>query len=242
MGTLALLGPTVGSTFTSITASLDGSTPPTATPTPTPEPITVDTLVAQAQPVIAQAESLLGMSLADMHSLLGGEYAVAVFPGPGPLMGEALYLKTSDPNRIIDTVEHVTKLVLLDPQTGKQLIDVQRTTVSGTPVALLSIYGYTDRLALGVVGDKVLFLTSESALPQVIAAAQKPDSSAPALTWRDTFGAGQSALVYADPRTIDLYLTRVARNPPLPVKLAAGSLEVGANGLFTLHVTLMTGE
>lgn len=241
---LALLGPTISNIFDNIVAGL-GPTDATPTPTPSPTPapaLTVDALIAQAQPAIQQIESLMGMSLTQLYSLTNGEYALAVFPGPGPTLGAALYLDSSDPQQLLDTIDHLSKLFLSDPTTGAQVVTIEHKTIAGVDVALLGEASASDRPALGIVHDHVLFVTLESSAPAVIAAAQANASTMPALTWRDTFGAGQEALLYLDPRTVDLYTTRQTRNPPLPLTATAGALDARADGLFVLRLALVTGS
>ncbi|MCC6802851.1 MAG: DUF3352 domain-containing protein [Anaerolineae bacterium] len=236
---LAYLGPSIGSVYTSIVASLDGSIPPTPTPTPTPTPappLTADALVAQVQPFIAQVESLMGMSLDELYGLVGGEYAVAVFPGAGPTIGAALYLSSPDPQRLLDTIDHVSELILTDPVNHTPLVAVEHMLVSGVNVTLLGVPG-ADRPALGIVNGNVLFVTMESMVSKVIASAASQTLPTPALDWRAAFGDAQEALFYLDPRTIDLYLMGRQRFPPLPLITVAGSLDARADGLFVLNLT-----
>jgi hypothetical protein len=239
---LALTGPSIGSVFTSISMSLPGEAPPatpTPTPTPTPKPPpTAADLLAQIQPTVAQIESLMGMSLSELYSLTNGEYALAVFPGAGPTVGAALYLQSGNPQRLIDTLDRVSQLILTDPAAGTPLIGVEHQTVSGVDVALLGIPGAGDRPAVGILGDGVLFVTMESMLSKVIGVSAQP-STTPAQNWRDSFGTAQEALFYADLRTIDLYATRQQRIPPLPVSALAGSLDLRDDGLFVLNLSLM---
>ncbi len=241
---LALLGPVIGSVFDSIVAGLgpvDATPTPTPTPTPAP-PMTVDALMAQVQPGIRQIESLMGMSLAQLNDLINGEYAVAVFPGPGPTLGAALYLQSSDPQHLIDTIDRVSKLFLTDPATGAQVVTVQHQTISGVDVALLGEAGVSDRPALGIVNENVLFITLESSAAKVIDAAQAAVSAPPALIWASAFGEAQEALLYLDPRTLDLYTLRQQRNPPLPLTALAGSFDLRDNGLFVLRLALLTSS
>jgi hypothetical protein len=238
---LAYLGPSIGNTFDSIVMSLEGGTPPpTPTPTPTPTPVpppTADDVLAQLQPIVAQIESTMGMSLDELYSLTNGEYAVAVFPGAGPTIGAALYLQSSDPQRLIDTIDHVSELILIDPAAGTPLVGVEHQTVSGIDVALLGVPGAGDRPAVGIIGGDVLFVTMESALSKVISASTQP-STTPALNWRDSFGTAQEALVYADLPTIDLYATRQQRVPALPFGALAGTFDMRDDGLFVLNLSL----
>jgi len=246
VGALAYLGPTIGSTFDSIVANLDtGELLPTPTPTPSPTPappLTADALMAQAQPILAQAQSTMGLSLDQLYSLIDGEYAVAVFPGVGPTLGEALYLQSSDPQKIIDTLDHVSKLILTNPANDTQLITLTHSTVDGLDVVLIDGTGLTDRPALGIVNKNVLFLTTESIVSKVIASAKNQSPATPALKWRDKFGDAQEALLYLDPQTVDVYNLRTVRNPPLPISALAGSLDVRDNGLFVLHLTATIGS
>ena len=184
----------------------------------------------------------MGMSLDEFYGLIDGEYAVAVFPGAGPTIGAALYLQSSDPQRLIDTLDHVSSLILTNPSTGAQLVTPTQTTIDGVDLTLLAVPNLAEPLALGVLDDHVLFLTLESLAPKVIDAAAARDQSAPALQWRDAFGRGQEALFYADLRTVDLYNLRVQRVPPLPIEAVAGSFDVADNGLFLLHLTATTGN
>ncbi len=237
---LVYLGPTVSNVFTNIVASLDGTPPPTPTPTPTPTPappLTADAIIAQVQPIIAQAESLMGMSLDELYGLVGGEYAVAVFPGAGPTIGAALYLYSPDPQRILDTLDHVSGLILTDPANGTPLVAVEHQTIDGVDVSLIGTPGAGERPALGLINDNVLFVTMETSVPKVIASASQTAPS-PALEWRAAFGDGQEALLYLDPRTIDLYSLGRQRVPPLPVTAVAGSLDARADGLFVLNLTV----
>jgi hypothetical protein len=241
---LAYLGPVVGSTFNSVVASLETGdilTPrptPSPTPTPTPLPVSVESLIAQAQPAIQQIESFMGMSLEQLYALTDGEYALAVFPGPGPTLGAALYLQSNDPQKLIDTVDRVSKVFLTDPATGARVINVEHQTVDGIDVALLGDAGAGDRPALGVVNPDVLFLTNESSISTVISAAKASASTTPALAWRDSFGDSQEALLYLEPRTLDLYMLRQQRQPPLPATALAGSFDARANGLFVLRLAV----
>ena len=243
---LTYLGPTIGSTFNSIVVSLDtGEVLPTPTPTPSPTPappLTADALMAQMQPILAQAQSTMGLSLDQLYSLIDGEYAIAVFPGLGPTLGEALYLQSSDPQKIIDTLDHVSKLILTDPTAGTQLITLSHSTVDGVNVVLIDGTGMSDRPALGILDNNVLFLTTESAVSKVIEAAKTQSPAPPALNFRDSFGDSQEALLYLDPRTIDLYSLRAVRNPLLPISALAGSFDVRDNGLFVLHLTATIGS
>lgn len=240
---LALLGPAVGSVFTSVVASLDGSIPPTATPTPTPTPappLTADAIIAQVQPIIAQAESMMGMSLDELYGLIGGEYAVAVFPGAGPTIGVALYLDSPDPQRLLDTIDHVSELVVTDPNAYTPLVAIEHITIDGVDVSLLGTPG-VDRPALGILDGHVLFVTMESMVTQVIAGASNQAPS-PALDWRAAFGDAREALLFLDPRTIDLYAMGRQRIPPLPLTAVVASLDARADGLFVLNLTATLSE
>jgi hypothetical protein len=146
-------------------------------------------------------------------------------------------LQSSDPQRLIDTLDHVSTLILIDPTAGTPLIGVEHQTISGVDVALLGVPGAGERPAIGILGGNTLFVTMESAVAKVISASTQP-STTPALNWRDAFGEGQEALLYADIRTIDLYSTRQERVPPLPVSTVAGSLDMRDDGLFVLRLAL----
>ncbi len=215
-----------------------GTLEPTPSPTPSPVPITADTLVAQVQPLIDQAASLSGLSLDQLYHLIDGEYTLAVFPGTGPTVGAALYLQSSNPQQIIDALDHASKLVLVNPINGQQLITVDHSTVSGTPITFISEPSLAGRFALGIIDKNVLFVTQESTLQQVLGAAKKQTPASPAIKWVGAFGSGQDALFYADPRTIDLYNLREQRTPPLPMTAVSGSVDVQRNGLFLLHVLI----
>lgn len=242
---LTLLGPTVGNVFTNIVSSLDATPPPTPTPTPTPTPsppLTADAIIAQAQPFIAQAESLMGMSLDELYSLIGGEYAIAVFPGAGPTISAALYLRSSDPQRLLDTLDHVSSLILTDPTNSTPLVAVEHKNIDGIDVALLGAPGAGDRPALGILNEDVLFLTMESAVTKVIASAGSQNPPTPALDWRAAFGEAQEALLYVNPRTIDLYAMGRQRIPPLPLTAIAASFDMRADGLFVLSLTMTLSD
>jgi hypothetical protein len=185
----------------------------------------------------------MGMSLEELYSLTSGEYAVAVFPGVGPTIGAALYLHSSDPQRLIDTIDHVSELILIDPTNGTPLVAIEHQSIGGVDVALLGVPGAGDRPALGVLGDSVLFLTLETMVSKVIASASGQTSESPALDWRDTFGDAQEALLYVDPRTVDLYVMGRQRIPPLPITDIAGSFDARADGLFVLRLAAtLSGE
>ncbi|MCZ2096156.1 MAG: DUF3352 domain-containing protein, partial [Anaerolineae bacterium] len=203
--------------YTSIVASLDGSIPPTPTPTPTPTPappLAADALIAQIQPIIAQAESLMGMSLDELYGLIGGEYAVAVFPGAGPTIGAALYLYSPDPQRLLDIIDHVSELILTDPVNHTPLVAVGHVSVGGVDVTLLGAPG-ADRPALGIVNGNVLFVTMESMVSRVIASAASQTPPTPALDGAPP--SRRSGRALSRPRTIDLYVVGGQRFPPLPL-------------------------
>ncbi len=242
---LTYLGPAIGSIFTNIATDLQsGALLPTPTPTPSPTPappLTADGIIAQVQPILAQAQSTMGLSLDQLYSLIDDEYAIAVFPGVGPTVGEALYLQSSDPQKIIDTLDHVSKLILTDPTVGTQLLTLSHSTVEGVDVVTVDGAGTSDRPALGILPNNVLFVTMESTVSKVIESANNQSPAAPALNWRNSFGDAQEALLYLDPQTLDLYATRTVRNPPLPLTAVAASFDVQANGLFVLHLIATTG-
>ncbi len=172
-GAVSLLLPSPGTPFTF------GATPvPTTTPIPNP----AQALMAQVQPMITQAELLAGLSLDDLYRLIDGEYLFAVFPGDDGSTGAALWINSSDPARVIDALETASKLVLTDPS-GTQLVNVERTTVSGIPVAFVSLPGGGERLALGA-SDTTLFFTSESLVQKVINAPAQSNARAWASAFR----------------------------------------------------------
>ncbi len=242
----AYLGISTAQYFTVIESRNSLGTPdptPTPTPSPTPPPPpTADALIAQVQPIITQVTSLLGLSLDELYSLTNGEYAIAVFPGAGPTIGAALYLQSSDPQRLIDALDHVSTLILSDPTTGTPLVGIEHQSISGVDVALLGVPGVGERPAVGILNGNVLFVTMESTVSKVIASAQSQTPATPALNWRDAFGAGQDALLYLDPRMVDLYTLRQQRIPPLPATAIAGSLDMRDNGLFVLRLTATVGN
>ncbi|HVU10563.1 MAG TPA: DUF3352 domain-containing protein [Phototrophicaceae bacterium] len=232
---VALSGTPITSEFHALVGGAETTLP--ATPSPA-APITADALVTQFQPLITQVTSLSGLPLDQFYSLIDGEYAVAVFPGAGPIVGAALYLQSSDPQQIIDALDHASHLILINPVSGQQLMNVDHGTVSGTPITYISVPNIADRFALGVIDKNVLFVTQESTLQPVLDAAQKQTPTSPAVSAISAFDAGQEALFYADPRTIDLYNLREQRTPPLPMTAVAGSVDVQGNGLFLLHLTV----
>ena len=206
---------------------------PTATPPPPPDP--AQALIAQVQPIITQVESLAGLSLDDLYGLIDGEYLFAVFPGDDGSTGAALWIDSSDPARVIDALETASKLVLTDPS-GTQLVDVERTTVSGVPVAFVSLPGGVERLAIGA-NDTALFFTSERFVQQVIDAPAQSDARA----WASAFEAGQNAALYLDPHVLDAAVLQQVRDPALPLTEIDGGLSISSDGVFKLHFTGIVG-
>ena len=236
---IGVFAPVRGEVSASVTASLPGAVltpPPTPTPTPTPEPLTAADLIAQVQPIITQAESLAGLSLADLYSLIDGEYAVALFPNGDSGIGEALYLRSSDPQRIIDALDRVSKLILINPD-GERLVNIERSTTNGVEVALITPPGMSDRLALALLGDGVLVATTESLLPHVLQAAQSDNAAA----WLPAFSGAQQGAFSLDVRTLDFYALQIHRDPPLPLTTISGTLDVRDDGALVLHLSGVRG-
>ncbi len=220
-----LLVPVRGESFGTI---VDATPPPT--PTSPPVPSAAD-LIAQVQPILAQGESLAGLSLDDLYRLIDGEYLFAVFPADDGSTGAALWISSSDPTRVVDAVERASKLVLTDPS-GTQLVNVERTTVSGVPVAYVSLPGGGDRLALGS-NDTTLFITTEPFVQQVIAAPAQSNARA----WAAAFENAQNAALYVAPRALDAIAIQPPRDPALPLTEIDGGLSISSDGVFSLHIT-----
>ncbi len=226
-GAVGLLLPSPGTPFTFEA---------TPVPTPTPLPSPVQTLMAQWQPILVQAELMAGLSLDDLYALIDGEYLIAAFPADNGATGAALWIKSSDPARLIDAVERASKLVLTDPN-GTQLVNVERTTVSGVPVAYVSVPGTSERLALGAAND-ALFVTLESLVQQVIDAPAQSNDRA----WLSAFGSQQNAALYVDPRALDAAVLQQQRDPALPLAQIDGGLNISGDGIFSLHITGIRGN
>ncbi len=207
---------------------------PTATPAPPPDPVQV--LMAQVQPILAQGESLAGLSLEDLYGLINGEYLFTVFPSSDGGTGAALWISSSDPTQVIDALERASKLVLTDPS-GTQLVNVERVAVSGIPVAFVSLPGGGERLAIGAT-NQALFFTGESFVQKVILAPAQSNARA----WASAFETGQNAALYVAPRALDAAALQPPRNPALPLTQIDGGLTISSDGVFKLHFTGTTAN
>lgn len=207
-----------------------------ATPIPVPEVVTVETILAELEPTIRQAESTMGLSRDELYSLINGEYTFAAFPNGELRIGMALYLQSADPQRLIDTLDRVSHLLLTNPDPVEQLFTLEQATIGNTTVTLIGSPNLSERLVLGILNANVLFVTLESSAQRIIDAANDAALSS-ASTWRDQFGAGQEAFFYAETNTIQNALTALVGNTPPPFTSLSGTLDVRENGLFVLRVS-----
>ncbi|MEP7290441.1 MAG: DUF3352 domain-containing protein [Chloroflexota bacterium] len=207
--------------------------PPTSTPMPG---FTVEALLEQVKPLIRQAESTLGISVDELYPLISGEYAAAVFPNEDAPDAVALYLQSSNPQRLLDALDNASRLILTNPSPVEQLMTLESRPLAGMEVTMVSAPGMDERLALGVLNNSVLFVTTESAAKRVIEAANDPTTPSPSFNLLGHFGEGQEALFYANPRQIDSYPLDETITPLLPLNLLLGALDVRENGLFVLHL------
>jgi hypothetical protein len=221
-----------------IVSGLEGTPAPTPTPTPVPELVTVDTILAELEPVVRQAESTMGLSRNELYALINGEYALAAFPN-GANVGVALYLQSADPQRLIDTLDHVSHLLLTNPDPVEQLFTLEQTTISSTEVILVSSPNLSERLALGILNGNVLFITPESSAQHVTEAASDTTPS-PATPLRDQFGSGQEAFFFADLPALQAAFSALVgegESTPPPLSSVSGALDMRENGLFVLRIS-----
>lgn len=202
---------------------------PDAVPAATTTPITVESIIAQVQPVIRQAESTLGISLGELYRLLNGEYALAAFPNIDQQAAWALYIQSSDPQRVIAALETASRLILTSPSPPVQWFTLESANVGGVDVAFISGQGLDEKLAFGVLNNNTLFITPESALQTVLlAATSDTTASTPILDAQADIAGEQEAFFYAESM--------------FALGNAWGSLDVRENGLFALHLSAALGE
>ena len=215
---LALLGPAIGSVFDNIIFQLENPGVPTPTPTPTPTPLpppTADDLIAQAQPIIQQVEAALGISLEEVYTLINGEFAIAVFPSAVPptntgfgtvaTPGFALYMQTSDAERLLQVIDKSTEslsLLMGSPFSAAPAIQFESDIVNGVEVTLVGTEGGVTRAVYGILDGDILFLTIEDYLETVLSAASDDTPITQTRAWHndvyDGFGTGQEALFFMD--------------------------------------------
>ena len=188
----------------------------------------VESIIEQVHPVIRQAESTLGISLDELSAVLNGEYALAAFPNADQTPTAALYLQSSDPQRVIAALENASRMILTNPSPPEQWFTVERANVSGVDVAFISGQGLSERMALGILEGNVLLVTPESALQHVLLAATSDmTASTPILDAHGEIGEGQEVFFYAD-------LLRVGASS---FSSLWGTFDVRENGVFAVHLT-----
>ena len=256
VGYLALIGPAIGNIFDEIVSGLQNPGVPTPTPTPTPTPLpppTADDLIAQAQPIIQQAESMLGISLEELYSLINGELAIALFPSNAPLStsdigalvtpGFALYLQTSDTERLLEVIDKSTEsfsLLMNSPFSTAPAIQFEIETIDGVEVTYVGVEDGFIRAAYGILDGDILFVTIEPYLETVLDAAGDDTSITQTRAWHndvyESFGTGQEALLFLD---ISKYLSitwspyNTATPPDIGQLLI--TTDFADNGVFLLH-------
>jgi hypothetical protein len=171
----------VSGTFAPIVSALQDQAAPTPTPTPTPTPVpppTTDELVSQAQPFIEQVETVLGMSLPDLYSLVSGEYAFAIFPSGEAAQptqpGYAFWLQTTDAESLLGLEDPLQ--LLLGLSSGGTAVQTETAVIGEVEVNFLGIPNAADRLVYGILPENILFITTESSLSTVLAAASDETS------------------------------------------------------------------
>jgi hypothetical protein len=250
VGVLALLGPTIGNIFEDIVFTLENPGVPTPTPPPTatpPPPLTVDSIIAQAQPVIQQAEAILGITLDDLYTLLAGEYAFALFSTPDPntnYLGGAFWFQTPDPARLGAVVDKAMALFVAQVTTGSvPALSQSVEMVNGVEV---TIWRYPQNLigfAYGALSDTIFFLTLESSLDQVLAASRGDGVLPQTPAWPgaivEGYGQGVDLLLYADMVTIVQKSNPFGpAQPARQINTLVSMLDIRENGLFRLQFTL----
>jgi hypothetical protein len=249
VGYLTLIGPVIGEVFDSIVFQLENPGAPTPTPTPTPTPLpppTADDLIAQAQPIIQQAEATLGISLEELYSLISGEFALAVFPtdlsptaGFGSLdpRGFAFYLHTSDAERLIEVIEQSNDALSL-------LLNgsVQSTTetINGVEVTFIGMEQGVTRVAYGVLSGDILFFTLDGYHETVLNAANDDLSITQTHGWHsdvyESFGTGQEALFFSDiSKYVSMTWSPYNTSTPPNIGQLILTADFADDGVFLLH-------
>jgi hypothetical protein len=244
VGGLALLGPAIGNTFSTIVNQLQatGTPPPTPTPVPTASP---SSIVQQAQPLLQQVATVFGVSVDQLFQDLSGEYAVALFPAPGdnllhiPGASGAIWIQSDDAAGLVGLVN--TGLGNVGTLSSRSHFTSHHTTVNGVDVTFWADTTGSDLLSVGQLDDHVMFVAPAQAA-QVVTAVHG-NGVAQSANWPGTvvsdLGSGGEALLYLDPGA--LAQTRGAHNTPgqglgIFQNIVAG-LDLRDNGLFVLRMT-----
>lgn len=237
-GIAVLTQPVMGETFSSVINTLDANAA-TPTPMPTPEAMTAETMLTDVEPALRQIESTMGMTLADLYPLINGEYAFVQFPN-GEGTGQALYLQSANPQRLIETLERVSHLVLANPDPVEQIFTLEQTTIATTAVTMVSSPYLSEPLVIGILPENVLFVTPESSAPHVLDAATAAVPS-PLAAMRDADGTAQEAFFVLSGNELQtLSAIIIGSGVPAPFSSLSGTLDARENGLFVLHLSAVT--
>lgn len=237
--------PATMSTFSNIISSLQDPNAPTPTPTPTPTPVpppTADELVSQAQPFIAQVETVLGMSLQDLYSLINGEYAFAIFPaGETVQPGYAFWMQSPDPERLLELRDQLQLFLGL----SGGAVQTETVVIGEVEVNFVRLPNTTNRLAYGVLRANILFFTTESSLSVVLDAAADETSitqsgAFPGAAYA-SFGTGQDAMLYADLSGYAALMNAPADSAPQIGRMIV-SLDVAADGVVQARAVLTPAQ
>lgn len=238
-----ILGPQIETGFDNIVEALEN--PNAATPTPAPTP-SVDEMLAQTEPTVAEIEAALGMSLPELVDLLDGEYAFALFSGlEEPLLGTdtqgytgALWLQTDDPQAVIDLLDRVMQQAVVPTLVGTSQRMMDRDeTYNNRDVTIWIEKDEGDLIAYGILSDDVVFITVGESAPLVIQAALGDGVLSQHPLWPGTtiegFGPDNEALLYANVREINAIEND--SNVP-PVQLFVAGFDAQADGVFVLNL------
>jgi hypothetical protein len=235
--------PVVSTRFDTIVSALQDPAAPTPTPVPPP---TADELVSQAQPFLQQIEAMLGMSLADLYSLINGEYAFAIFPvGESAQPGFALWLQTSDAERLLGLRNPIQ--MILGLSSGGAGVQTETTVIGEVEVHYIGLPGAAERLALGTLPGGVAFVATENSLNAVLAAANdgisiEQMSGFPGDDYQ-RLGTGQDAVLYAD---LSAYTVLTAGTNTVtmmpPVGRVIALADAANDGLFTMRAVLTLAQ
>jgi hypothetical protein len=200
---------------------------------------------------------MLGIPLPELYSLINGEFAFAVFPpeetpsntgfGAPVTPGFALWLQTSDADRLLEVIENSrASLSLLtgSPISGTPAIVFENDTVNGVEVTYFGTVGTSPRGVYGVLNDDVLFVTTENNLEIVLNAASDDTSIAQTRAWHNDifegFGSGQEALLFVEmTKLTSMTWSPYATTPPPKIGQFIGTADLADNGVFLLHMTAL---
>ncbi|MCB9451008.1 MAG: DUF3352 domain-containing protein [Anaerolineaceae bacterium] len=246
---LALMGPTIGNIFEDIVYELENPNAPTPTPRPTPTPpppLTVDSIIAEAQPYIQQAEAMLGVSVNELYTLLAGEYAIALFNTDNAAtnnIGGAFWFLSPDPARLSGVMDKAIGLLNLQMGGGgnSSLIRSEETR-NGVDVIVWRDPQGTEGIAYGALDDEVFFITLESSLEKVLAASRGDGVLPQSSTWPgaivDSYGPGNDLLLYTDVAQFERLMNPFdTRRPARQINTLLAALDIAENGLFRLTLT-----